>query len=75
MKPFADRTATQEDAGKDVGKDAGKSNVVNLLGLEASKQACLEHLARADASLVLSGIEPAPDRALVARHFKLGSTA
>lgn len=70
-----DRTASQQDAGKDVGKDAGKSNVVNLLGLEASRQACVEHLTRADASLVLSGIDPAPIRALVARHFKLDSTA
>jgi len=70
-----DRTATQQDAGKDVGKDVGKSNVVNLLGIEASKQACAEHLARADNNLVLSGIDPAPVRALMARHFKLSSTA
>lgn len=70
-----DRTATEQDAGKDVGKDLNKTNVVNLLGIEASRQACIEHLARADKALVLSGIDPAPVRALVARHFKLSGTA
>lgn len=70
-----DRTATSQDAGKDVGKDAGKSNIVNLLGLEASRQACMEHLTRANDSLTLSGIDPEPVRALIGRHFKLSSTA
>lgn len=70
-----DRTALSREVGKDVGKDAGKSNVVNLIGLEASRQACIEHLARADHSLALSGIDPEPVRALIARHFKLSGTA
>jgi len=70
-----DRTASEQDAGKDVGKDLNKTNVVNLLGIEASRQACMEHLARADAALVLSGIDPGPIRSLIARHFKLSGTA
>lgn len=65
-----DRTATAQEAGKDVGQDLNKTNVVNLLGIEASRQACADHLARADHALVLSGIDPAPIRALVGRHFK-----
>jgi geranylgeranyl diphosphate synthase type II len=70
-----DRTATEQDAGKDVGKDVRKTNVVNLLGIEASRQACADHLARADHALVLSGIDPAPVRALIGRHFKLSGAA
>jgi len=70
-----DRTATAQDAGKDVGKDRNKTNVVNLLGIEASRQACIEHLARADAALVQSGIDPGPIRSLMARLFKLSGTA
>lgn len=70
-----DRTATQEDVGKDVGKDRDKTNVVNLLGIEESKQACAEHLARADAALALSGVDTLAFRVLVNRHFKLSGTA
>ncbi len=72
---LVDRTVTERDAGKDVGKDRNKTNVVSLLGIEASRQACIEHLARADNALVLSGIDPTPFRALVAMHFKLSGTA
>lgn len=70
-----DRTASERDAGKDVGKDLNKTNVVSLLGIEASRQACVEHLARADHALVLSSVDPGPFRALVALHFKLSGTA
>jgi len=70
---IADRTAVLEDIGKDVRKDERKTNVVNLLGIEETKQACLTHLARADHALELSGVDAGPIRVLLNRHFKLSA--
>jgi geranylgeranyl diphosphate synthase type II len=65
-----DRLATAAETGKDAAQDTGKSNVVSLLGIEQTRAACLDHLKRADAALVASGIEPEAIRALVARAFR-----
>lgn len=72
---IVDRTGSEKDTGKDVGKDGNKLNVVRLLGVEASRQACIEHLARADRSLVLSGVDPSPFRTLVGMHFRMTGAA
>lgn len=66
-----DRLGSASDLGKDVGQDTEKTNVVSLLGIEETKAACLSHLARADASLVASGIDASPIRAAISRAFKI----
>lgn len=64
-----DRTATAAQAGKDVAKDGDKTTLVSLFGAAQAKLTCQEHLARADAALLESGINGAPVRALMARLF------
>jgi len=66
-----DRLGNAGELGKDVGKDRDKTNVVNLLGIEETRAACLSHLARADAALLAGGIEPDPIRQAIKRALKL----
>ncbi len=66
-----DRLGAASETGKDVRQDQDKTNVVSLLGIEETRAACLAHLARADAALVASGIEPSAIRAAVARSMKV----
>ena len=66
-----DRLGAAHDLGKDVRQDQNKTNVVSLLGIEETRAACLGHLARADAALVASGIDPGEIRAAIARSMKL----
>lgn len=69
-----DLSTAPEAIGKDVGKDAEKTNIVSILGAESARTRCREHLARADAALVKSGIEPGLIRALVSRYFSAVAT-
>jgi geranylgeranyl diphosphate synthase type II len=64
-----DRTASAAQIGKDVGKDADKATLVSLFGASHARLTCQEHLARADAALVASGVDGAPVRMLMARLF------
>ncbi len=66
-----DRLGSASELGKDVGQDRDKTNVVSLLGIEETKAACFNHLARADASLVASGIDPLPIRVAIGRALKI----
>ena len=64
-----DVTATAHQTGKDVGQDTGKTNLVSLLGVDGAQLSCRQHLERADAALVASGLDPVPIRSLIARYF------
>lgn len=64
-----DRTATAAEAGKDTAKDGDKATLVSLFGASHARLTCEEHLARADAALLESGVSQTPVRALMDRLF------
>lgn len=64
-----DRTATAVEAGKDVAKDGDKATLVSLFGASHARLTCEEHLDRANAALLESGVSQTPVRALMDRLF------
>ncbi len=68
---LSDRLASASQLGKDVGQDRDKTNVISLLGLEQTRDACLNHLRRADSALLTSTIDPEPIRAAINRGLRL----
>lgn len=64
-----DQTASSAQIGKDTAKDSDKATLVSLFGATQARLTCQDHLARADAALVESGVSAAPIRALMARLF------
>jgi len=64
-----DREGTLQSAGKDVGQDGDKPTLVSLLGTDAARKTCGEHLAEARMALDESGLDGAMLHEFIDRVF------
>ncbi|HEY0031778.1 MAG TPA: polyprenyl synthetase family protein [Devosia sp.] len=64
-----DQTANAAQIGKDTDKDGDKATLVSLFGATQARLTCRDHLARAEAALLESGVNGEPIRTLMDKLF------
>lgn len=65
-----DQTGTPQDIGKDVLQDEGRQTLIALNGVDAAAANCREHMAKADAALSKSGLQPENINLLIQSVFR-----